>query len=233
MDTSDRVPSYEESVGIASEMKSWKSPSLGGKPSSSISENSARIREEKIDLLIQAHILPRLQDQAAKGIGRRLFYFMPSDWQDASMEEVAASLYERRLGANFILVQLVADYHEAEFWHQPVVVDRLRTALQQALVRDGNRIAIPEEVPSETETSSSKRGPRRLSFKKVLFGEELRSPPMRLGWRNTDEDRKPPRTGEVRVEVRYEALEYKHTTQLGIITTSRVEAIVVDFEIGT
>ena len=233
MDASDRVPSYEESVGIASNMDPWETKILGDKPLSSISQNSARIREERIQSLIQEHILPRLKAQAAKGISRRLLYFMPSDWQDASMEEITASLCERRLGSNFILVQLAVDFHEAEFWHQPAVIDRLRAALQQTLVRDGNRIAIPSETLTEAEASSSNGRPKRLGFKGVFFGEELRSLPMRLGWRSPDEDRKPPGAGEVRVEVRYEALGYKHTTQLGIMTTLRVEAIVVDFEIGT
>ncbi|MCJ1294588.1 hypothetical protein MMC34_006146 [Xylographa carneopallida] len=242
------IPSYEESV----QQGATQFSSADDKSKPSLLARLSSVRLQRINAIIDTHINPLLEQQAASGLYKSIFILVPSNTATLQAQDTSSDIIERcegnerssrneeligfRDGEYVKLVRLHGDDYNAEFWGQPAVISELNNALETKLRSAGHQIADIAATSSVSETAQTQTPPSSTTAKKNYFGWRKKEKETvaisqnepASGWRFEKE--KALAHGEVRIKTGLQDVSVRVQSEMGLYETKTGKAVVVSFE---
>lgn len=225
------LPSYAESV-----QRPLNPPTPSTSRGQNILDQLTLVRAQHIRSIIDNHILPVVEEQAAFGIAQSIIALVPSDVPLPAPEEKSEFSFDTgssgkvevigfSSGEEPKVVRLEGQMNKTEFWRSQAIILELERTLKE-LLNAGPTLRSSTHLESE---GTRQKTPQRLQ-KKGLFGraadamgQEERSPSgnPEVGVRPVDT------AGQVLVKVRLEEICLRTVNEFGLYDTMSKQCVII------
>jgi hypothetical protein len=227
-------PSYSESISQQSTTPSIPGPSITR--GQNLLDQLTLVRAQNIRSVIEDHILPRVEEQAAYGISRSIIALLPSDIPLPAAEEKSEFSFDTGGDEKKVevigfssdeepkIVRLEGQMNKTEFWRVKAVIEdlerRLRETLSASPVLRRPTSPVSSEIPPQRE--QSKKGLGFFVKMANALGQELRSNSnSKVGVRQVEE------VAQVLVKVRLEEICLRTVSEFGLYDTMSKQCVII------
>lgn len=220
------APPYEENTStlrsdFSSEEKSVQDPSK------SLQGRAAEVRQQHVQLLIDGHITPLLEDAILHGKQSQTIIVVPSDAINANVVLTASNLVHRPKSASTSIIQLQGPNSAGAFWTHSKTIESLERGTHGILRSMIGPPQPTEALPARPAELASPITGQKSWFKRTfgMLGPDHdptgSTSQWKLGWRSDDVDGRPVKAKEVAFRIE---------TELGLLVTTTVKCVVIDVE---
>lgn len=219
------APPYEERTSI---------PDLEEKPvqtSSSVpQERAAEIRQQRVQLLVDGHIAPLLEDAILHGTHCQSIIVVPADAITTNVVLTTRHLVHRPKTSSTNVIQLQGPNSAEAFWTHPRTVESLEGGIQSTLRGMTETSQATENLPPRPVNLASPVTEQKSWLKRTFGMPGPDHDPTgstgkwKLGWRSDEAN------GRL---VRVKDVAFRTETEMGLLTTTTAKCIVIDVEFDT
>jgi hypothetical protein len=219
------APPYEERTSVPDleekhVQKSWSVPQ----------ERAAEVRQQRVQLLIDGHVAPLIEDAILNGKHNQTILVVPADTITTNVVLTASNLVHRPKSSSTNVIQLQWPNSTEAFWTHPRTVESLEGGIRRTLRGMTETSQATETLPPRpAELASPVTGQK--SWLKRTFG--MPGPDhdptgstgkWKLGWRSDEANGRMVKVKEV---------SFRTETEMGLLSTTTAKCVVIDVEFDT